>query len=253
MWRATGALLLAAALLPAAGPAQAVGLYGADLTARLTITGFLDASGAPIGRPPELVVEGEAGLFDRFATTSGNASAEVPYTAEVLAADPSALQVGEGLDQRAGASGMVAPPAPGGSEALSATDGLVFLDNRSPTETFRVGFALQYAWSLAAARDEAGSETAHASVTLLLESLSGGTLFAFLEEAIAGSQPGTRSDAGLFTGELVLAPLDFDELGLVADAAGSAAIVPEPSTLTLLAFPALAALVARARRARAPA
>jgi hypothetical protein len=69
-----------------------------------------------------------------------------------------------------------------------------------------------------------------------------------LEEAIAGAGPGSRSDAGVFVGELVLAPLDFDELGLVADATGSAVVVPEPSSLLLLLSTAIAALSAQTAR-----
>jgi hypothetical protein len=120
------------------------------------------------------------------------------------------------------------------------------------TETFRMGFELTYEWSLDVSLDDPGTEAARADVTLLLESLSGGTLLGFFEEAVAGFSAGSRSDAGTFSGELVLAPLDFDELGLVADATGATTAVPEPSSLMLLVVAAIAALSARAGSAARP-
>jgi hypothetical protein len=250
--RSIGAILSAVAVLSGNGVARAVGLYGAELTAQLTITGFFDAAGTPIPRPGDLVIEGESALFDQFLSTTANATADAPYTAAVQAADPLALQVGDGLDQRAAASGSVFPPPAGSSEALARTNGLLFLDNRSMTETFRMGFELTYEWSLDVSLDDPGTEAARADVTLLLESLSGGTLLGFFEEAVAGFSAGSRSDAGTFSGELVLAPLDFDELGLVADATGATTAVPEPSSLMLLVVAAIAALSARAGSAARP-
>lgn len=251
--RLTRAILLSTALLVAtAGPASALGSYTAELSAELTLTGFFDAAGSPIPRPPALVIEGDAVLVDRLAVAEGDASAEAPWSAAVRGADPFALQLGDGLGQGAGAAGSAALPATGRSEALAATDGIVFVDNRSASETFRVGFTLDWAWSLDVARDDPGAETARADVTLLLGSLSGGTLFGFLEEAVAGPAPSVRSDAGSFSGELVLGPLDFDELGLVADASGIATAVPEPSAsmLVAMALAMLGAFPARARSGR---
>jgi hypothetical protein len=246
MGHAVGALLVVA-FVSIAGAAHALATYGAELTAQLRLTAILDAAGAPIPRSPLLGIGGEASLFDTFTDTSGSASAAAPYTADVTAADPSDLAVGDGLDQVAGASGSVAPPPPGSSAALASTDGLIFFDNRSRSETFRVAFELRWAWSLDVALDDPGVESVHADVALLLESLSGGTLFALLEEAAA---PGSTSDSGTFLGELVLGPLDFDELGVVTDASGRASAVPEPSTLTLIAVAVAWASALRGRRAR---
>jgi len=245
------AALVALLLLPVPGSARATALYAADLAAELTITGFFDAGGLAIAKPTDLVVDGSAALFDRLVETSGGATADAPYTVEVLAADPLDLQLGEGLRLAAGASGSASAPPVSAGESVARTNGLLFVDNRSASATYRLGFELAVPWALDVSVDAATTETARADVGVLLESLSGGVLFELLETADALAGPGSRSDAALFTGQLVLGPRGFDELGLVADGTGAATAVPEPSTLLLLTLPSLAALAARrARTAR---
>jgi hypothetical protein len=238
-------------LLGSADIAQAAGVYGAELTAQLTLTGFFDVEGTSIARPPELVIEGETMLLDQSTVVTGSAEAEAPFEAEVLAADPWSLTLGDGVSLRASSVGTAAVPT-GLSEALAATYGIVFFDNRSATESFRVTFVLEYAWLLDVGLGAADAGMARADVTLLLASLSGGTLFGSFEEAIADPlAPGSRTDRGAFSGELLLAPLDFDELTLITDATGSAAVVPEPPALSGSALSLLALLAVCAARARA--
>jgi hypothetical protein len=240
--------LVALLVLPAHGPAHATALYAADLAANVTIRGFFDAAGLPIAKPGELVVDGSAALFDRFVDSSGDATAEATYTALVQAADPLDVQLDEGVSLSAGATGRASPPPLALAASLTRTDGLLFVDNRSATETYRLGFELAASWTPDVSVDASTVETARADVSVLLESLSGGVLFEFFETADALLGPSSRSDTVLFTGQLVLGPLDFDELGFIADATGNASVVPEPSTLLLVAFP-LAALAARRARA----
>jgi len=240
-------ILFTAVLLCGAHPARGVAIHAASMTAQLRITGFSDADGTPIAQPAVLAIEGDAELFDRIETTSGGATGTTSYRADVIGTDPLDLQLGDGIDLGAAASGDAAPPAPAEAEMLVATSGLLFLDNRSTTDIFRIDFELEYAWSLAASVGGPG-ESARADVTLLLETLSGGTVFSLFEEVIAGLGPEPRSDAATVRGELVLSPLDFDELGLVADSRGRAS-VPEPSTLALLAVASLISLYMRRDRA----
>jgi hypothetical protein len=237
----SAAILCASASLWLVDAAQAITSYGAELDAQLTITGFFDAGGVPIARPAELVIEGEAALFDRFTSSTGSAAATANDTIAVLAADPMALAIGEGLVLGAAVSGDASTPGDE-SEALVATDGFLFFDNRSPTAAVRIDFELSYAWLLEAALDEPGSEQARADFTLMLVSDSGGTLFALFEETQAGLDPASRTDGGVFAGQLLLDPFEFDGLALVADASGAAAVVPEPGTVT----PIVASLVAMA-------
>jgi hypothetical protein len=243
-WAALVALLL---LLP--GTARATALYAADLTAELTISGFFNAAGLPIAKPADLVVDGSAALFDQSVATGGDATAEAPYVALVLAADPLDLELGEGLRLAAGPSGSASAPPVSSAESVARTNGLLFVDNRSATATYRLGFELAVSWALDVSIDASPLETARADVGLLLESLSGGVLFDLREMADALAGPGSRGDAAFFTGQLVLGPRGFDELGLVADATGAATAVPEPSTLLLVALPSLVALGARRARA----
>jgi hypothetical protein len=241
-------LLVALLLLPVPGDARAAALYAADVTAELTIQGFFDAEGISIAKPADLVVDGSAALFDRSVTPSGNGTAAAPYTAMVQAADPLNLQLGEGLQLSAGASGSASAPPASSAESIARTNGRLFIDNRSASATYRLGFSLAVSWALDASASVLATETAHADVMVLLESLSGGGLFDLSKTADALASPGSQSDMALFTGQLVLAPRGFDELGLVADTTGAATAVPEPSTLLLVALPSLAALIARRAR-----
>lgn len=225
------------------GPASALPSFEGRVELELTISGFADALGTPIPQPSTLHMDGQARVFDERTEQSGNASAQTETGAQVEASDPLALAVGEGIALSARASGSAGLPAPASASALARTDGLLFLDNRSLDEAVMVSFVLTLSFLASATADP--DESALAELGVLLESLSGGTLFQRFV-TVPGTPAGdSDSDALVFGVMLRLEPGEFDELGVVADATGSARVVPEPRSFALLALGLVALLVSR--------
>jgi hypothetical protein len=215
------------ALLLASSEAHAVAIYSAEATSTLTVTGFANASGTPIAKPGDLLVEGGASVFDEFTLEEGDATASAAAVALVTANDPLNLMVGEGLSLDASVVGSATFPPLSTSEAVARTDGLIFLDNLSPTNTYRVDFELAISWSVDASVSGL-YETARSEARVLLDTLSAGVLFELLEIADTSTADGPGSDSSIFTASLTLAPGEFDEIAVRTDATGSA--VPEPSS-----------------------
>ena len=232
-------ILLVVALAAALVAGQATGslaitTYAAQVSSILTITGFLDGTGAPIAKPLDLVVEGDAEVFDLFESALGDASADTLVSVDVFGADPLDLDVGEGTVLSAGASGGTSFPPASSAESFARTDALIFFDNLSATETYQVAFELTVNWFAHASADLPATEVAEAGVQIVLASLSGGTLFDVLESSNSTLGGGPVSDSQVLESVLVLGPGEFDELDLISDAVGKASSVPEPSSLLLV-------------------
>ena len=162
--------LTAALLVGQVGSALAATLYDAQASSILTITGFFDAAGTAIEKPSDLLVEGDARVFDRFDSALGSASADTLVSAEVLGADPLDLGVGEGVALEARAFGNTSFPPVSSAESVARTDGLIFFDNLSATATYQVGYELDVSWMVDSAADLPASEAAAAEIRILLES-----------------------------------------------------------------------------------
>lgn len=67
----------------------------------LTVTGFADGSGTSIPKPADLIVEGDADVLDQFESATPNATASATPFAQVSAADPLDLMLGDGPSQDA--------------------------------------------------------------------------------------------------------------------------------------------------------
>jgi hypothetical protein len=241
------ALLLAAALLAPALRAEALAIYSADVVTQFSVTGFFDSAGTAIAKPADLVVEGTAQVFDRFQSATPGATASASAVPQVIATDPLDLVLGEGPRQEASASGSAAFPPVAMSDAIARTDGLVFLDNQSFLETYRVDFELAVTWSVDAAVSLAG-ETARSTISVLLDTLSGGVLFELDEIADTQTSDPSGADTVVFFGSVLLGPRDFDEIAIETDATGAASAVPEPASAVLIGLGA--GLLAGGRRIR---
>jgi hypothetical protein len=124
----------------------------------------------------------------------------------------------------------------------------VYLDNQSLVATYRVDFELSVTWSVDAAVDLAG-EAARSTISVLLDTLSGGVLFDLSEIADTETSDPSGADTVIFSGSVLLAPLDFDEIAIETDATGAASAVPEPSSGALLGL-ALGLLAAGRRNSK---
>jgi hypothetical protein len=224
-------LLLCALLAPPAS--HALASYSAQATSLLTVTGFADGSGTAIPKPVDLIVEGDAFVFDEFEAATPGATASAAAVAQLLAVDPFDLMLGEGPSQDALVSGSAVYTSDASSQAVARTDGLVFVDNASTTETYRVDFGLSVSW-LVDASVSAPHEIARSEISLLLAALSGGVLFELIEFADTATGDGPDAASSLFFGSLTLGPGEFDELTMRTDAIGAARAVPEPSTALLI-------------------
>lgn len=241
------AALTAALLVTQATGSLATTTYAAQVSSTLTITGFMDETGAPISKPADLLVEGDAEVFDLFESALGDASADTLVSVDVFGADPLDLDVGEGTVLVAGASGSTSFPPGSLAESIAQTDALIFFDNLSATETYQVALELTVNWFAHASADLPATEVAMAQVEIVLASLSGGTLvdiFEFSDTTLGG---GPLSDLQVLESVLVLGPGEFDELALISDATGFASSIPEPSSL-LLVGSGLFGLLARRRQ-----
>ena len=197
-------------------------------------------------KPGDLLVEGDAEVFDLFESALGAASADTLVSVDVFGADPLDLDVGDGTVLVAGASGSTSFPPVSSAESVARTDALIFFDNLSATETYQVIFELTTNWFAHASADLPATEVAGAEVQIVLASLSGGTLFDILEFSDTTLGGGPLSDLQVLESVLVLGPSEFDELALISDATGFANSVPEPSSL-LLVGSGLFCLLARRR------
>ena len=167
------AALTAALLVTQATRSLATTTYAAQVSSTLTITGFLDETGAPIAKPADLVVEGDAEVFDLFESELGTASADTMVSVDVFGADPLDLDVAEGTVLVAGASGSTSFPPESSAESASRTDALIFFDNLSATESYLVAFELTVNWFVHASANLPSLEAAGAEVEILLERLPG--------------------------------------------------------------------------------
>jgi len=236
--------LLCALLAPTAS--HALASFSAQATSLLTVTGFADGVGTPIPKPVDLILEGDAFVFDEFEAATPGATASAAAVAQLLAVDPFDLMLGEGPSQDALVSGSAVYTSDATSDAVAQTDGLVFLDNASSTETYRVDFELSVSWLVDASVSDI-HESARSDISLLLASLSGGVLFELVEFADTLTGDGADGSSSIFSGSLTLAPGEFDELTMRTDAFGNARAVPEPSSALLIGL-GLAWMGVRRRR-----
>ena len=151
----------------ACGSAQATAIHAARAEATLSITGItnLDTPGDLL----DLFISGDAFTGnDVFAADvfgpGGTSTAGTDGFAEVDAADPFDMGTGDGLSLFSEGLGSATHKA--GSIALHDTEGVIFLDNFSFTDTFVIDFSLGYALSVDAAVDLPAREFASAIALL---------------------------------------------------------------------------------------
>jgi hypothetical protein len=176
----------------------------------------------------------------------GQATADQYGTAEVAAADPASLGIGDSIALSSWATGTVSPTGTARSAAL--TDGIVWIFNDSPFAalfSFMVTYSLQATTSAPGPQERAGAEASvgvYASYEELLFDVA-------RSETSHGGGAVTLSKQVAF--DVMVGPIDFGQVCFLADTRGRAvAAVPEPPTWGVVGLGfAVVALWGRVRRA----
>jgi hypothetical protein len=209
-------LLIALALVPKKSSATAIAF--ADVSLAITI---IDIVG---GDTADLIITIEAFVSDFDAFSFGNASA---------LADGDATSNVDGLMQLSIADSLADPI--GIAAAFHLTDGIIILENVSPTDTFEVMFSIEYTAMAEATVDNPVNEDAFALADVFVRSdLLGDIVDVFvLAEAFSGIADPPVSDAIDFP--LFLGPGETDFIGSFVESEALAFSIPEPSTMLLIA------------------
>ncbi|MDJ0738629.1 MAG: hypothetical protein QNJ91_02870 [Gammaproteobacteria bacterium] len=240
--------------LLATGPASATAIYDAIVSSRLSVASVTNLTSP--GTTGDLLIEGEATVFDSGILAIGDATADADGSATPAAA--TTLAVGDDVDLLAVAFGDAgAAAAAGTADSFFFTDGAVTLDNTSATDTYEVAFVFDYAAAATALVDDAVSEFAFALAVLsLLSTTEIDPIVDLLLEADTdlGLPGGLVVDSINFT--VTVAPGGGESLLLLADAEGFAVnvgAVALPMPTALLGAGLLALGMSRRRSPAAPA
>jgi len=249
------AMLAVVLTLTAARRADAVATSSASAQITVMVTGFLDGSGNPIAKPGDLTVEGVATEFDMDVFADGNANATIPTFDLDPNPDPDPLDVGDGTTQSVEVTTDADAPF-GFAFAFAQSDGDIFLENTSSTDTYTVEFSAAWQLDAAMAIDDVFTEFALTDAIVTLETFDGSVPALVLEEELFAESdfdpsPFMDSDMDTLAFSVTLGPGDFTFLFATADvisAAGSGfAPVPEPTT-ALLSLAGLVGLALRRHR-----
>jgi hypothetical protein len=213
--------------------AQAAAIYYAQASVTLTILAIRSEE-------PEFNLTGEAEVFSEDTEALGNSFADAFGNAQVIAANPDELGVGDTLFLEATAQGAAGVSA--SSEFL--TNGLLTVQNNS-AEPVAVDF--QADWNYSVAAQATGPDAfAQADIDLFLADLDLDTLLNVVVTATTGTGNESFAESGGVNFTLSVSAGGVGAgLLLVADASGSAAAAPLPGSLALTALGLVVLLTAR--------
>ena len=244
-----------------AADAGATAIYSAWASQSISISGIADSSGqlsasptdldiqfgVPFGVPP--ILFGEPPTYkDEYTDSEGDASATASASATTVADDPSAgLDIGDGFDLLAEASGEASSPPFSWAESEATAEGFLYLFNQSDSETYTITFTIDWAYSVYASADDPDPfyEWANASITLYADDFYG-TPFEIYEYADSAEALSNFSGSGSDTFSITLASGEDNGLnfGVWANdvfiffnegfAGSDVPAVPEPASLILL-------------------
>jgi hypothetical protein len=217
-------------LLFGAGIVHATALYNATAQSRIIISNVYQFDGSDwdelSSKPDDLKIAGRADLANKTEYTIGNASA----TAEGTLLPDSVWEdifTGDRIEQKARAYGNADAPPFSWAESDYSTNGNIYIENWSATESYKVDFTYTWGYSTYTSLDNPTYEYAEADIWLNIGTSGLGD---FLDLEIGSN----ARDSGSGTFSVCLDPLQSDTVINHTDAMGGAAVVPEPATMLLL-------------------
>lgn len=219
----------------------AASTFSAEANSSLTVTGFKDASGAPISLPTDLFITPFAGIFDEGSDTEGTATATTASITDIVDDGDGIIDVGEGVKQSAKVSGSAAAPPFSFAGAGVLTDGSLFLEFLSlGVDPITVELLYEWDYSVDTTADDPLMEFAFAGIFISLDaetSASSSTLVDEFAESETDFSPGLFTDSGSLAFEFTILPGEFVDLFSITDAFGEAVSgepVPEPAEFALM-------------------
>ena len=259
--------------LTAASAAHASAVYDARASTTLTMTAVTNTT--TTGSQAGLEFAVGTGVEGDDTETTGDATAETsfelrPSDADALGLIRNSLALGETLSNTGSVTGVATD---GTSSATVLTDGSIFMENLSLTDTFEVTFELTYDMSASTGIEfdgESASATSFVQVDTELLGATGtlteggvvsevlsGTVLSLALEPVQGDEALSASASILLT--FVLSPGTAVNMFMFADAEGNAIgiadvdmdVVPLPGALGFMLFGAAGLAGMRRRAARA--
>ena len=270
----TAATVALTASLAAASAAHASAVYDASASTTLTMTSVTNTT--TTGSEAGLEFAVETGIEGDDTETTGDATAETsfelrPSGTDALGLIRNSLALGETLSNTGSVTGMATD---GESSAFVLTDGSLFMENLSLTDTFEVTFELTYEMSASASVEFDGESASATSFIRVDSDLLDGATGTFeqdgvINEVLSGTIPElalepAQGDEALSASAsilrtFVLAPGTAVNMCMFADAEGSAVgmadmtmdAVPLPGALGFMVFGAAGLAGLRRRHAAA--
>ncbi len=226
---------------------RANAIYDAITLVSLNITQFSNDSGVLSSRPEDLLITGDAFIIDEDQIIDGQATTDKFASTLVNGLNPDLLDIGDGLSQETLATGDTTF---GTAASLAIVQGLLTLNNFSPSESYTVGFETVWSYLVNSQVTSSAIEFATAESGIFLESLVNGPLFDFTVVSDSEFSDGLLTDQGILTFSIQVAPGESDILTLTSQAIGAASVnepafIFEPSILTLLGIGLLSASLSR--------
>ena len=226
---------------------RANAIYDAITLVSLNITQFSNDSGVLSSRPEDLLITGNAFITDEDQIIDGQATTDKFASTLVNGLNPDLLDIGDGLSQETLATGDATF---GTSASFAIVQGLLTLNNFSPSESYTVGF--ETVWSyLVNSQVTSAIEFATAESGIFLESFVNGPLLDVTEISDSDFTDGLITNQGIQLFSIQIAPGTSDILTLTTRSIGAAsatAFISEPSTLILLGLGLLGARLSRQTR-----
>ncbi len=227
---------------------RANAIYDAITLVSLNITQFSNDSGVLSSRPEDLLITGDAFIIDEDQIIDGQATTDKFASTSVDGLNPDLLDIGDGLSQETLATGDATF---GTAASLAIVQGLLTLNNFSPSESYTVGFETVWSYLVNSQVTSNAIEFATAESGIFLESLLNGPLLDVTAISDSDFTDGLITNQSIQSFSIQVEPGTSDILTLTTRSIGAAsatAFISEPSTLILLGLGLLGARLSRQTR-----